>query len=498
MYADEGISRIKANNRKQFLRMIEDCKAGKIDRVITKSISRFARNTVDCLSYVRMLKDLPKPVAVYFEKEDLDTLDEQGELLLTLFSSLAQEESRNLSENIKWGLQKKFEQGVDCYPRKLVYGYTVEEQGNWVIVESEAEIVRRIFNEYLEGKSLRDIANGLTADRLINSNAKSTWYTEKVRFILGNENYCGQLIRGKRVVEDFVTKRGVHNHGQRPKYLIENHHPPIISIEQWETVQVEIKRRAKKIKDNRAAPQRHHRQELFRSFYCSHCGDLVVRKPTYLPDKTRIDYWRCHASAVKDVSVNCEEKSYREESMEHAFMSMLQEMKQGDRLVSEAREFIQRFMPDKVEEANIQTIQQEMGSLYQDLYQVVDAGSTEGEDADRVGALTSQIMTLREQVIRYNDTLEHATKLQADLDWLVKELDGIGPFNPDKQRIKFRADIFSRIVEKGPFYPDGIIVYDLCFGIQWTAKGNNSKAWKLKMKRLLGGFVLLLNPKNSS
>ncbi len=190
------------------------------------------RNTVNCLEYVRMLRDLPKPVSVYFEKEDIDMLDEHGEMLLTLFSSLAQEESRNLSENVKWGLQKKFEQGVDCYPWPELYGYTVNEHGDWVIVENEAEAVRRIFNEYLERKSQRDIANGLTADGVVGTKYRSTWYAERVRFILGNESYCGRLTRGKRVVEDFVTKKVVHNHGQRPKYKSRGRQQNLLTIEQ--------------------------------------------------------------------------------------------------------------------------------------------------------------------------------------------------------------------------------------------------------------------------
>ncbi len=208
-----------------------------------------------------------------------------------------------------------------------------------------------------------------------------------------------------------------------------------------------------------------------------------MRRLTCLPDKTRIQYWRCHASAVKDISANCEEKSYREESMEHAFMSMLQEMKQGDRLVSEARESIQNLIPDEIEEAKMQAIVQERDVLYQELYQVVDAGSTEGEDASRVREITSLIMGLQEQINQFNDTKEKVTTMQEDLKWLLKELEGLRPFNPEKERIEFRGDIFSRIVAKGTFYRDGIIVYDLCFGIQWTAKGNKMRAWKLKMKK---------------
>ena len=165
--------------------MIKDCMDGKIDYIITKSISRFARNTLDCLEHVRKLKNLPSPVGIYFEKENIDTLDNKTELILTILSSLAQDESRSISENAKWGVQKRFQQGIAYFPTANFLGYDKDEKGQLVINEKEADIVRRIYRECLQGSGTKVIARGLRNDGLMTARKNKNWSS---RFYRGSKS----------------------------------------------------------------------------------------------------------------------------------------------------------------------------------------------------------------------------------------------------------------------------------------------------------------------
>jgi len=214
--------------------MIDDCKRGKIDRIITKSISRFARNTLDCLGYIRELKMLNPPVGIYFEKEKLDTLDPKNELLLTILSSLAQEESRSTSENIKWSIQKRFQAGKARCPTQFLIGYDKDEYGNMVIDEEEAKIVRRIFREYMAGKGAKLIANELKEEGVPSGRGGSNWGKTSILHMLKNEKYCGDVLMQKNITVDFLTHKQIENKGQMPQYYIENHHPAIIPKEELE------------------------------------------------------------------------------------------------------------------------------------------------------------------------------------------------------------------------------------------------------------------------
>ena len=240
IYADEAISGTSRMHRKEFNRMMEDAMGGKIDYIITKSISRFARNTVDTLNCVRQLKQHTPPVGILFEKENLNTLDAAGELLLTILSALAQEESRTISENIRWSFQKKFEVGKPQINLKRMLGYDKGELGEWVINEEQAEIVRYFFGCYLYGSSANSIARKANemGMRSVNGNM---WTAGTVLEVLRNEKYVGDLEMQKTVTKDFLTHRSVKNRGEAPKYYIKNHHPAIVERDIWERVQLMLK-----------------------------------------------------------------------------------------------------------------------------------------------------------------------------------------------------------------------------------------------------------------
>ena len=240
IYADEGISGTNTKKREKFNKMIEDCKSGKIDMIITKSISRFARNTLDTLNYVRTLKELG--IGVVFEKENIDTLDSKGEVLLTILSSLAQDELRSISENSTWGIRRKFEQGKVIVNHNKFLGYDKDKDGNLIINEEQAKIVRRIYKDFLDGKGANRIARELEEEGVKGWNGKSKWYESTIRKMLANEKYKGDALLQKTYTVDFLTKKKVKNTGQVPQYYVEESHPAIIDKEMWEAVQLETER----------------------------------------------------------------------------------------------------------------------------------------------------------------------------------------------------------------------------------------------------------------
>jgi site-specific DNA recombinase len=237
VYTDEGISATSTKKRDGFNRMIADALGGKIDLIITKSVSRFARNTVDTLTTVRRLKE--KGIEVYFEKENIYTLDSKGELLITIMSSLAQEESRSISENVTWGQRKRFADGKVSMPYKRFRGYEKGEDGLPRIVAKEAAIVHQIYKLFLTGKTPSGIAKHLTENSIPTPSGKNNWQPSTVLSILQNEKYKGDAVLQKTFTIDFLTKKMKVNKGEIPQYYVENSHPAIVSPEAFDLVQHE-------------------------------------------------------------------------------------------------------------------------------------------------------------------------------------------------------------------------------------------------------------------
>ena len=263
IYADEGISGTSTNRREAFNRMINDALDGKIDMILTKSLSRFARNTVDTLNTIRKLKSVG--VGVYFEKEDIDTLDAKGEFLITLMSSLAEEESRSISENVKWGQRKRFADGKYTLPYKQFLGYKKGSDSTPELVEDEAKIIRIIYRLFLEGYSTTAIAKKLSDAGIPSPAGKPTWQRATVDSILQNEKYYGAALLQKQYTVDFRTKKKAPNNGELPKYYIEHDHEPIVTKEIYD----EVQRRLKK-------PYTKHSTKLIFShkLVCADCGGL--------------------------------------------------------------------------------------------------------------------------------------------------------------------------------------------------------------------------------
>lgn len=286
VYTDEGITGTSTKHREGFKRMVADALTGKIDLIVTKSVSRFARNTVDSLTTVRKLKE--KGVEIYFEKENIWTLDSKGELLITIMSSLAQEESRSISENCTWGQRKRFADGKVTVPFARFLGYDRGPDGNLVLNEKEAVIVRRIYGMFLQGMSPYGIATRLTAEGILSPGGKPKWNAGAVRSILTNEKYKGDALLQKSYTVDFLTKKKKANEGEIPQYYVEGNHEAIIQPEVFEMVQRELEQR----KNSRG---RHSGVHLFSGrIKCGQCGGWYGSKAWHSNDKYRRVIWQCN------------------------------------------------------------------------------------------------------------------------------------------------------------------------------------------------------------
>ena len=316
LYYDEGISGTSKEKRPALLRMIADCEAGKIDRIMTKSLSRFARNTTDCLELTRKLLDLG--VTIFFEKENLDTGSMESELLLSIMSSLAESESVSMSENNKWSVRHRFENGTYTIASPP-YGYD-NKDGELVINEEEAEWVRWIFAQALSGKTSGWIARELN-DRNLTTKKKATWRAGTIRGILRNEKYTGACLFQKSYT-DFRFKRH-KNYGEKDQFLVEDHHEPIISKEDFEAVAALMRQRAQEKNIQRGDPRYQNRYPFSGKLICGECGNPFKRHVNST-GSSRYPVWVCRQH-LDDVRT-CSMKSVREADLERAFTTMLNKL----------------------------------------------------------------------------------------------------------------------------------------------------------------------------
>ena len=347
IFADDGISGTNTKKREEFNRMIDECMEGNIDLVITKSISRFARNTLDCLKYIRQLKD--KNIAVFFEKENINTMDAKGEVLLTIMASLAQQESQSLSQNVKLGLQYRYQQGKVQVNHNRFMGYTKDEEGNLIIVPEEAEIIKRIYREYLEGKSLAGIGRDLEKDGILTAAGKPRWRPETIKKILLNEKYIGDALLQKTFTVDFLTKKRVKNEGHVPQYYVENSHEAIIPKELFLQAQEELHRR------NNIYTGADKNKRLYSSKYalstitfCGDCGDIYRR--VYWNIRGRKEFvWRC-VTRIEQGPETCKNRTVKEGDLYDAVITAINKLLAGgDNMIRTLQENIHAIIGDTTE-----------------------------------------------------------------------------------------------------------------------------------------------------
>ena len=294
LYADEGISGTRADKRPEFQRMIRDCQNGKIDYIITKSVSRFARNTVECLEYVRSLK--AQGIGIFFEEQNIDTLKNESELYLVIYAGFAQSESESISKHITWTYRKKFEEGKVSFQYKNFLGYRKGADSQPEVVPEEAAIVERIYEMFLAGQPVKVIAQTLQAEKIEILGKNLSFSKNMIMNILRNEKYCGDCILQKMVTVDCISKTRKVNQGEAPMYIVENNHPAIISREVFNRAQEELIRRqalqAKSDKTSITATGKYSKYALTEVLQCAECGSRY-RRVTWTAHGRKKIVWRC-------------------------------------------------------------------------------------------------------------------------------------------------------------------------------------------------------------
>jgi len=324
IYTDEGISGTSTAKREGFKKMIADALSGKLDLIVTKSVSRFARNTVDSLSTIRKLKE--KKVEVYFEKENIWTFDSKGELLITIMSSLAQEESRSISENVKWGRRKRFADGQVTLPYTRFLGYDKGPEGNLVINPEQAKLVRYIFTLFLQGMNPFSIARRLGSEGYHTVTGKSVWYSTTIKRMLSNEKYKGDALLQKFYTADFLAKRPIENKGEIPQYYVQNNHEAIISSDVFDLVQNELRDR----KNGRTS-------SIFSGrVRCGICGGVLGSKVWHSNDRYRKVIWQCNAKYA-DKDTTCATPNFTEDELKKLYIRVL------NKLIADKDEIIRGF-----------------------------------------------------------------------------------------------------------------------------------------------------------
>ena len=400
IYADEGITGTSTRQRDGFNRMIADAKAGKIDIILTKSISRFARNTVDTLNTVRELQQLG--VEVRFEKENINTLDKQSEVLLTIMSSLAQEESRSISENVRWGQKRSMQSGKIQMAYSSFLGYRKGEDGKPEIEPEEAEIVQNIYNWYLDGLSQNQIAQRLTEQGIPTPRGNKVWSVSTVKSILTNEKYKGDCIRQKTYTENYLDKKVKKNNGEVDQYYIHNSHPAIIDERTFNLVQRRMNSRG-----NNSANGTH---SLFSGkVFCGHCGQSCRRRGFSDNRKTRKPYWHCADRYNKESP--CPALIVHEDELKQLYESLAEKLlanpdfqQDQDKLHEQLAATTSRR---KRKEARLETLVAEMQDLVKE-----NARRSQNQDEykERYNALYEKTRILKDTV---NDLLEKEQQLSA-------------------------------------------------------------------------------------
>lgn len=426
IYADEGITGTIAKKRPDFMRMIEDCRKGKIDLIITKSVSRFSRNNLDCLLYVRELKEMGIPII--FEKEGINTLQVSSELLITLFSGLSQAESESISMNVKIGKRQSLKNGNVPFSYKSFLGYRKGADGKPEIDEEQAVIIRRIFAEYLVGKSLLDIAKGLTADGIPTARGKSNWSSARVRSILTNEKYKGDALLQKTYIVDCISKKSKKNNGELPMYYVENNHPAIIERAVFDRVQEEISRRNSKKKVKQIGTKTElgkysSKYALSEILYCGNCG-TPYRRCTWSKNGKKKIVWRC-ISRLDYGKKYCKDSPSIEELVLHnaitEAITQKAQMEKAD--VARIRKHIEIYQNSQ-DTSGILAKQERLKTIQEHINQLTDMDSEAAQNGD----FDAQFESLYAEMYAIKDELDEIEKSKSKIettDDSIKEMTAI-------------------------------------------------------------------------
>ncbi len=450
IYADEAITGTQVAKREGFQKMINDCMSGQIDMVITKSISRFARNTLDTLKYVRMLKE--KDIAVFFEDENINTLSMDGELLLVVLSSVAQQEVENISSNVKKGLAMKMSRGeIVGFAGALGYDYDPETK-TLLVNEEEAKIVRYIFKRYIEGMGAHVIARELEQMGALTNRGNKSWYDTTVIGIIKNEKYKGDLLQGKTFTVDPISKRQLDNLGEVDQYLMKNHHEPIIFEEMWEQAQAILQKRSANHSNAKMDPTKY-REQFSRKYAfscmvkCGFCGASLTRRSWHSGSKYNKTIWLCITSS-KYGKKNCpHSKGIPEEVLESAFVESYKI------LTSDRKDVLEEFL-QRTEEAlhsnttlqDIEKVKRELEQLDKKMQRLLDMHLEEKIDFSTYEDKKSELT--KEQQLKATELKRLQGEADVEKD-LRKRIDSMRKMLSETTVLKeFDRNVFESIVEK--------------------------------------------------
>jgi DNA invertase Pin-like site-specific DNA recombinase/regulator of replication initiation timing len=413
IYTDEGISATSTSKRDGFNSMVADALDGKIDLIVTKSVSRFARNTVDSLVTVRKLKE--KGVEVYFEKENIYTLDSKGELLITIMSSLAQEESRSISENVTWGQRKRFADGKVSLPYKRFLGYDKGDNGLPVVNEEEAVTVRLIYRLFLEGGTPHSIAKKLTQMGIHTPGGCKKWFSGTVKSILTNEKYKGDALLQKCYTVDFLTKKRKVNEGEVPQYYVENSHPAIIDPEAFDMAQAEMKRRT-------TADRRHSGNGMFSSrIVCGECGAYYGSKVWHSTSKYRRTIYQCNSKFKGDEK--CGTPHLDEETIKTLFVKAV------NKLLSDKDEIIASLEMMKERLFDTSTMDAELGELQSEIAVTAELIQKCVDENARTALDQSEYQNRYDGLVRrYEETRQRKQELEDKLHFAKARCQAVAAF----------------------------------------------------------------------
>ncbi len=441
-YADEGISGASAEKRPDFMKMIRHCKKGKIDLIITKSISRFARNTLDSVGYVRKLKAMG--VGVLFEKENINTMEENSEVILTILASLAQEELNSLSMNVKMGKRMAMKEGKVAFQYSRLYGYRKGFDGQPKVIPEQAEQVIRIYQMYLAGKTTRGITNYLNSNHIPSLKGKS-WSEGTVRYILTNEKYCGDVILQKTYVTDPISKKVKQNNGELPKIFIKNNHEAIVNRELFDAVQEEHTRRSSKRKICSATVTENGKYSslyaLSELLICGHCGTPYRRVVWTKRNGDKQPVWRCINRIEHGTKYCTDSVTVDEESLHRAVMGAILTSYTPDKLVPMAltKELRTAMRKQADSTIDIGQMERQIASLIEQVMEIVQGDkhyeSIEDELADRarMKSLSDEAKVLQTVVDDYKALHQSeediATSLVAVEEYLASQPQDILEYN---------------------------------------------------------------------
>ena len=429
IFADEGISGTSTKNRDDFNRMIRRCRQKKIDLILTKSISRFARNTLDSLKYIRALKGMG--IGIIFEKENINTLETDTELIITFMSAFAQSESESISANVRWGKRQAMKEGKASVNFKKLYGYYLDDEGNPQVNSDQAEAIRSIYDQYLQGASLRMIKLSLEGKAVPNPAGGAKWDISQIRSILGNEKYCGDVLMQKTFTQDCINKKVIKNTGQLPMYLIQNNHPAIVSREIYQAVQAEKTRRSASASPSKKMSSTGRscyasKFALSERLVCGECGTLYRRCTWKRNGKTRI-VWRCVSRLDYGAKYCHQSPTMDEEPLQWAIMTAINSVMDSKeticRQITEAAVEETGILPDST--MTLGEINRRLEELEAEFNILLQQPDSAVKNAARFGSIANEMASLKEQREKVAARLRKDQTVQLHVHTMKAALDGM-------------------------------------------------------------------------